>query len=73
MGDYDDIIGRTPPANPRRKPMPMSARAAQFAPFSALSGLEEALASVGDAVSDTNGQQAPNACKSKTSKRDRNA
>lgn len=53
--------------------MPMSARAAQFAPFSALSGLEEALASVGDAVSDTNGQQAPNACKSKTSKRDRNA
>lgn len=72
MWDYDDIIGCTPPANPRRKPMPMSARAAQFAPFSALAGLDEALTAVGDAVRDTNGQQASKVCKSKTSKRNRN-
>ncbi|MCC8175417.1 MAG: hypothetical protein LUC85_11275 [Bacteroidales bacterium] len=43
MEKYDDIIDREhwEPVNHRR--MPMEARAAQFAPFAALSGHEEAI------------------------------
>ncbi|MDE5790058.1 MAG: hypothetical protein K2H96_02360 [Muribaculaceae bacterium] len=43
MEKYDSIIN-LPHYEPRRHPrMPMESRAAQFAPFSALEGLEEAL------------------------------
>ena len=35
---YDDIIDLSRPVYGKRKPMPVSDRAAQFAPFSALSG-----------------------------------
>lgn len=43
MEKYDSIIG-LPHYEPRRHPrMPMESRAAQFAPFSALEGFDEAL------------------------------
>lgn len=43
MNDYESIIN-LPHYEPKRHPrMPMASRAAQFAPFSALEGHEEAL------------------------------
>lgn len=43
---YDDIISLPRPVSRTRAPMPLASRAAQFAPFAALSGHAEALASV---------------------------
>jgi hypothetical protein len=43
--DYNDIINLPRPQSRNHKPMPMINRAAQFAPFSALNGHEEALKS----------------------------
>lgn len=43
MGKYDDIINLTHHVSETRKPMPMANRAAQFAPFAALTGHEEAM------------------------------
>lgn len=40
---YDDIIHLSRPVSSRRTPMPASARAAQFAPFAALTGFEDSL------------------------------
>ena len=43
MGEYDDII-HLPHYEPKRHPrMPMAARAAQFAPFAAVSGHDAAI------------------------------
>lgn len=42
--NYDDIIGLPRPVSLRHKPMSMEARAAQFAPFAALTGHDAALA-----------------------------
>ena len=42
MHRYDDILTRERPRG-KRQPMPVSDRAAQFAPFAALSGHEEAI------------------------------
>ncbi|MBO4419941.1 MAG: hypothetical protein J5789_08985 [Oscillospiraceae bacterium] len=39
-GRYDDIIHLERPASKRHPPMPLANRAAQFAPFAALSGYE---------------------------------
>lgn len=44
MSRYDDIMGMERPESPRHKPMSMSQRAAQFAPFAALTGHSEAIA-----------------------------
>lgn len=44
MGKYDDIINLPHHVSPHRHPMPMENRAAQFAPFAALTGYEEAIA-----------------------------
>lgn len=44
MGKYDDIINLPHHVNPYHKPMPMANRAAQFAPFAALSGHDDAIA-----------------------------
>ena len=38
---YDDIINLPHPASARHKPMPPDKRAAQFAPFAALTGYED--------------------------------
>ncbi len=40
---YDDIIGFLRPVSRKHKPMPMISRAAQFAPFAALNGYEDAV------------------------------
>jgi hypothetical protein len=39
-GKYDDIIHLERPASKRHPPMPLANRAAQFAPFAALTGYE---------------------------------
>lgn len=41
--DYDNIINLPPPKSKTRKPMSLEARAAQFAPFAALHGHEDAI------------------------------
>ena len=43
MGKYDDIINLPHHVSEYHKPMPMENRAAQFAPFAALSGHNEAI------------------------------
>lgn len=40
---YDDIIDLPRHVSPRRAPMSLMGRAAQFAPFAALSGYEDAV------------------------------
>ena len=44
MGKYDDIINLPHHVSSYHKPMPMRNRAAQFAPFAALSGHDDAIA-----------------------------
>lgn len=46
MGKYDDIINLPHHVSDYHKPMSMANRAAQFAPFAALSGHDEAIADV---------------------------
>lgn len=41
--DYDDIIERPHPVSRRHPPMSMAKRAAQFSPFAALTGYEDAV------------------------------
>ncbi len=41
MGKYDDIISLPHHVSKTRSPMPVGARAAQFASFAALSGFDE--------------------------------
>ena len=43
MGEYDDIINLEHPTSQRHPRMSMGQRAAQFAPFAALSGHGEAV------------------------------
>lgn len=43
MSKYDDIINLERPVSKKRKPMSIQNRAAQFAPFSALTGYNEAV------------------------------
>lgn len=43
-GKYDDIIHMDRPVSKHHMPMPIENRAAQFAPFAALTGYEEAIA-----------------------------
>ena len=43
MNDYSDIIDHPHYRSKTRTPMPMLSRAAQFAPFAALSGYEESV------------------------------
>ena len=42
-GPYDDIIDLPHPTSERHPRMPMAARAAQFSPFAALTGYEDAV------------------------------
>lgn len=43
-GKYDDILCMQRPVSEKHKPMSMLARAAQFAPFAALNGYDDAIA-----------------------------
>lgn len=43
MGKYDDIIDLPHPISKHHPPMPVADRAAQFAPFAALTGYEDAI------------------------------
>ena len=47
MGKYDDIIDLPHPTSPRHPRMSLTDRAAQFSPFSALVGYEDAIAESG--------------------------
>ena len=47
MNDYDDIIRHPHFVHPRRRPMPRQNRAAQFAPFAALTGYDEEIGEAG--------------------------
>ena len=40
---YEEIINLPHHVSPKREPMPRAERAAQFAPYSALSGYEDAI------------------------------
>lgn len=46
--DYEDIIGLEHPISPRHPRMPQSDRAAQFAPFAALTGFEDEISRARD-------------------------
>ena len=41
---YDDMIHLDRPVSPRHAPMPRQSRAAQFSPFAALTGYDDAIA-----------------------------
>ncbi len=47
IDNYADIIGRAHHVSKVHPPMPMESRAAQFAPFAALTGYEDAIAETG--------------------------
>ena len=47
--DYEDIIALPHHVSRRHRPMPLADRAAQFAPFAALTGYEEAVQMADDA------------------------
>lgn len=47
MGRYEDIINEPRHVSSKHPPMPSSARAAQFAPFAALTGFEEEIDEAG--------------------------
>ena len=46
-GKYDDIINLPRPVSRNHPPMPMADRAAQFSPFAALTGYDEAVMETG--------------------------
>ena len=46
-GKYDDIINLPRPVSSKHPPMPISDRAAQFSPFAALTGYDEAVMEIG--------------------------
>ena len=46
-GPYDDIIHLSRPVSARHRPMSMTARAAQFSPFAALTGYDSAIKETG--------------------------
>ena len=52
MKKYDDIIHLPHHISPRHPPMPLQARAAQFAPFAALSGHEDNIREAGRQTDD---------------------
>ncbi|MBE7057110.1 MAG: hypothetical protein E7388_06720 [Ruminococcaceae bacterium] len=47
MGKYDDILHLDRPVSDKYFPMPMADRAAQFSPFAALTGYDEAVSETG--------------------------
>ncbi len=47
MNEYDDIIHMEHPISKKHARMPIEKRAAQFAPFAALTGLDDAIEQTG--------------------------
>ncbi len=54
MSEYDDIISLPHHVSKKHKAMPLSDRAAQFAPFSALTGYEACVKEAAEKVTDKN-------------------
>ena len=52
MGKYDDIINMSHHVSKRHPQMSLEARSAQFAPFAALTGYEDAVSETGRLTSD---------------------
>ncbi|MCR5404232.1 MAG: YolD-like family protein [Butyrivibrio sp.] len=52
MGKYDDIIGLDRPVSRNHIPMPLEKRAAQFMPFAALTGYDDAVEETGRLTTD---------------------
>lgn len=50
--DYEDLAGKTPPVS-KHPPMSLYDRAAQFAPFAALTGYERAIRETAERVAET--------------------
>jgi hypothetical protein len=48
--NYDDIINLPHHVSKRHPQMPMSSRAAQFAPFAALTGYDEAIKNISEEI-----------------------
>ncbi|WP_034465506.1 hypothetical protein [Butyrivibrio proteoclasticus] len=48
MGKYDDIINLNRPISKKHSPMPLENRAAQFMPFAALTGFEDAISATAE-------------------------
>ena len=51
-GKYDDILNMTRPVSLKHTPMPIAERAAQFAPFAALTGYDDAIDETGRYTAD---------------------
>ena len=51
-GSYDDIIGLERPVSKNHIPMPLEKRAAQFMPFAALTGYDDAVEETGRLTTD---------------------
>ena len=49
---YEDIVNLSHPVSPYHVPMPLLQRAAQFAPFAALTGYDEAIEETGRQTDD---------------------
>lgn len=58
MTEYDDIINLPHPVSKTHRPMPASSRAAQFAPFAALTGHSDAIAETARVTDDLADQSA---------------
>lgn len=55
-GKYDDIIDLPRPVSSTRRHMSNKERAAQFAPFAALTGFEEKIEETSDSVNNDEGE-----------------
>ncbi len=53
MNKYDDIIHLEHPTSTKHPRMPLEKRAAQFAPFAALTGLDDAIEQTGQKHTDS--------------------
>ena len=56
---YEDIINLPHPVSKRHPQMSMEERAAQFAPFAALTGHRESIRKTAEDVDDSNAKEAP--------------
>ena len=60
---YDDIIDLPHPVSKKHPPMPAINRAAQFAPFAALSGFDDAIRAAAENSQKTNTEKGRHRCR----------